>query len=348
VKVKTLGIATAAVVALSASAMAQAPRDNIWSVGSSTVFPYSQAVAEEFSSMGHPSPSIESTGSGGGFRIFCQGVGLDTPDISRASRAMKESEWDTCNSNGVTDITEVQVGYDGISLAMSRSAQEFDVSREQLYLALAADVPVNGEIVPNPYEKWSDIDPSLPDEDIIVYGPPPTSGTRDAWVELVMEHGCAQFPEIEALEETDEDRAKEVCQRMRTDGPFIEAGENDNLIVQQLETNTGALGIFGYSYVFENMDALQAATIEGVGPNQDTIADASYPVARPLFIYIKNAHRGVTPGLNEYIDLYTQDDTWGPDGYLVERGLVPLSDTLRAQERAEAMNGTGMTRFTSN
>jgi len=347
-KVKTLGIAAAAVVAFSASAMAQAPRDGIWSVGSSTVFPYSQAVAEEFASFGNTSPSIESTGTGGGMRLFCAGVGLEHPDITRASRAMKQSEWEACSANGITDISEIQIGSDGISLAVSRNGHAFDVTLPQLYLALAAEVPMDGEIVENPYNNWHEIDASLPDVEIIVYGPPPTSGTRDAWVELVMEEGCESFAEIEALAEADEDRAGAVCQRMRTDGKFIEAGENDNLIVQQLNSNPDACGIFGYSFLFENLDTLQAVTVDGVAPSQETIGDGSYEVSRPLFFYIKNAHRGVTPGLNEYVELYTDEDTFGPDGFLVERGLVPLSDEGRDRERDEALNGTQMTRFTSN
>jgi phosphate transport system substrate-binding protein len=347
-KVKTLAIAAAATVALSSAALAQSQRDGVWSVGSSTVFPYSQAVAEEFSALGNPSPSIESTGTGGGMRLFCGGIGLQYPDITRASRAMKQSEWDNCQENGIESITEIQVGSDGISFAVSRNGTAFDVSRAQLFLALAADVPVDGAIVPNPYTNWSEIDASLPDVEITVYGPPPTSGTRDAWVELVMEEGCEAFAEIEALHETDEDRAEQVCQRMRTDGHFIEAGENDNLIVQTLNNNTSAYGIFGYSFLYENQDALMPVTVEGASPSLETIGDGSYPVARPLFIYVKNAHRGVTPGLQEYVELYTDEDTFGPDGFLVERGLVSLSDEDRERTREEATNGTVMTRFASN
>ncbi len=333
-------------VASSTSALAQSPRDNVWSVGSSTVFPYSQAVAEEFSyTDGFSSPSIESTGTGGGMRLFCGGLGLAYPDITRASRAMKQSEWDNCQNNGVTDITELQIGSDGISLSVSRQGESFDISRAQLFLALAAEVPVNGQIAANPYERWSEIDASFPDVEIQVFGPPPTSGTRDAWVELVMEEGCESFSEVEALEEG---RMEEVCQRMRTDGKFIEAGENDNLIVQRLNADPTAYGIFGYSFLYENLSALQAVTVEGVAPSQAAIGDGSYTVSRPLFVYVKNGHRGVTPGLEEYLALYTSEDTFGPDGFLVERGLVALSDAARAEEHAEAMNGAGMTRYISN
>ncbi len=347
-KVKTLGIATAAVVALTASAMAQAPRDSIWSVGSSTVFPYTQAVGQEFSDLGNTSPSIESTGTGGGMRLFCGGIGLEYADITGASRAMKQSEWELCSSNGVTDITEVQIGSDGLSIAVSRNGTAFDVTRAQLFLALAADVPYNGQIVPNPYTRWNQIDASLPNVEITVYGPPPTSGTRDAFVELVMEEGCEGFAEIEALAEADEDRAEEICQRMRTDGPFIEAGENDNLIVQTLNSNANAYGIFGYSFLYENLDSLQPVLVEGVAPEAGTIEDGSYPVSRPLFFYIKNAHRGVVPGLQEFVELYTDEDTFGPDGFLTERGLVPLGDDARGRERNETVNGVGMTRYANN
>ncbi len=341
-----LAAVAAIAVGSSTSALAQSPRNNIWSVGSSTVFPYSQAVAEEFGyADDYSSPSIESTGTGGGMRLFCGGLGLSFPDIERASRAMKQSEWNNCQENGVTDITEIQIGSDGISLSVSRSGATFDVNRAQLFLALAAEVPYRGSVVANPYDRWSQIDASFPDVEIQVFGPPPTSGTRDAWVELVMEEGCKSFSEIEALEEA---RREEVCQRMRTDGKFIEAGENDNLIVQRLIADPTAYGIFGYSFLFENMSSLQAVTVEGVAPSQDAIGDGSYVVSRPLFVYVKNAHRGVTPGLGEYLALYTEEDTFGPEGFLVERGLVSLGQTRRNAERREALEGIGMARYVSN
>lgn len=344
-KVKTLSIAAAATMMFSISAMAQATRENVWSVGSSTVFPYSQAVAEEFGYGDFSSPNIESTGTGGGMRLFCGGIGLAYPDITRASRAMKQSEWDMCQENGVTDITEFHVGSDGITLSVSRDGTAFDISRSQLFLALAAEVPVDGAIVANPFERWNEIDASLPDAEIQVFGPPPTSGTRDAWVELVMEEGCEVFPEIKALEE---DRMETVCQRMRTDGKFIEAGENDNLIVQRLNSDPTAYGIFGFSFLFENLDTLQPVMVEGATPTQIAIGNGTYPISRPLFVYVKNAHRGVTPGLEEYLELYSDDDTFGPDGFLVERGLVALPDERREAERQEALNGIQMSRFSSN
>jgi phosphate transport system substrate-binding protein len=325
------GVATTLV--LGGPAVAQ---DQIQIVGSSTVFPYTQAVAERFgANTGAAAPVVESTGTGGGMQIFCEGLGTEFADITGASRAMKGSEWDLCEQNGVTNVTEILLGYDGLSMAVSQKGEAIDVSKAQLFSALAAEVEVDGEVVANPYKRWSEIDPSLPDIPITVYGPPPTSGTRDAWVELVMVEGCSEFPAIEAL---GEDRMAEVCQRMRTDGPFIEAGENDNLIVQRLTSDPNAYGIFGYSFLYENQDQLKAVEIGGVAPNEETIESGEYAVSRPLFIYVKNDHRGVIPNLQEFIEEYASDDSMGPGGYLSERGLIPLpEDKLReVQEAATA------------
>ena len=340
VKLKSLTMASAvAIAAFSAAGVAQA-RDQIQVVGSSTVFPYTQAVAERFANeTGSPAPVVESTGTGGGMKIFCGGVGTGYPDVTGASRAMKKSEYELCASNGVNDITEVLIGYDGLSMAVSRGGKQLDLTKAQLFEALAARVEVDGEIVENPYTKWSEIDSSLPGIEITVLGPPPTSGTRDAFVELVMEEGCGAFPAIAAL---DKDARKEVCQRMRTDGPFIEAGENDNLIVQRLESDPNAYGIFGYSFLYENQDKLQAVRIEGVLPEEHTIADGSYGISRPIFFYIKNAHRGAIPGLNEFIGEYTGDDAMGAGGYLAERGLIVLSDARRAEVQKAAKDGLTM------
>jgi len=338
------GIAAAALAAAVAPAAAQS-RNQIRIVGSSTVFPYTQAVAEQFAgATGNSAPVVESTGTGGGMKIFCEGVGPNTPDITGASRAMQDSEYEACVANGVDSITEVLIGYDGLSIAHSVDGPDFDLSKAQVYLALASEVPVDGEIVANPYKNWSEIDASLPDEPIQVFGPPPTSGTRDAFVELVMLEGCAEFPEIEAL---DGARGEEVCSRMRQDGPFIEAGENDNLIVQRLQADPHALGIFGYSFLYENSDTLKAAAIDGVVPDEDTIASGDYAVARPLFFYIKNAHRGVIPGLDEFVAEYVSEDAFGPDGYLPERGLIALGDAEREEVRAAVEAGQHMERFTN-
>jgi phosphate transport system substrate-binding protein len=342
VHIRTLSVAAAISVALVGAAEA---RDQIRIVGSSTVFPYSQAAAEEFANQtGKPAPVVESTGTGGGMKIFCQGVGTGQPDATGASRAMKKSEFELCLKNGVASITEVLLGYDGLSMAVSRNGKSLDLTKAQLFQALAAEVEVDGKVVDNPYKTWSQIDPSLPNTPIQVFGPPPTSGTRDAWVELVMEEGCKAFPAIKAL---DKDRHKTVCQRMRTDGPFIEAGENDNLIVQRLESDPNAYGIFGYSFLYENQDKLKGITVDGVEPNLDTIADSSYPVSRPLFIYFKNAHRGVIPGLDDFIKEMTSEAAMGEGGYLSERGLVPLAKSRREDVRKNAQQGMMMDRYSS-
>jgi len=308
-------------------------RDQIKIVGSSTVFPYTQAVAEEFGKKGGKAPVVESTGTGGGMKIFCQGVGEANPDLTGASRAMKKSEFELCTKNGVTDVTEIQIGYDGLSIAQSKKGKPMDLTKEQIFLALAAEVPDGDKLVPNPYKKWSDVDKSLPDIAITAYGPPPTSGTRDAFVELAMHEGCE---ELEYFKKN-KDQVKEKCTPMRQDGPFIEAGENDNLIVQRLDADPNAVGIFGYSFLYENADKLQGIKIGGIEPSFETIADKSYGLSRPLFFYIKNAHRNVIPGLNDFVAEYTSDEAMGEDGYLHERGLVvlPEAELKEMQERAK-------------
>jgi phosphate transport system substrate-binding protein len=336
-----LSVSALALAAMSATTAAA--RDQISIVGSSTVFPYTQAVSEQFSNnTGAPSPIVESTGTGGGMQIFCGGIGESHPDVTGASRAMKASEWATCVENGVTDVTEALIGFDGLSLAVSRSNDYvWDLSLEEIYLALGAEVPVDGEWVANPYSKWSEIDSRLPDTEIVVLGPPPTSGTRDAFVELAMHVGCEHTDYVENGD-FDGKWVKENCSRMRTDGPFVEAGENDNLIVQRLESDPNALGIFGYSFLYENLDKLKGVNIDGVEPTTDTIADKSYPVSRPLYFYVKNAHRGVIPNLQEFIEEYMSEDALAPGGYLSERGLVPLNDERRAKLQDEVVNGASM------
>jgi len=255
--------ATAALAVLALAGTAQA-RDQIRIVGSSTVFPFSTAVAEQFGKTGKfKTPVVESTGTGGGFKLFCAGAGEDSPDISNASRAIKDSEVETCKKNGVTEITEIKIGYDGIVIANSKSGPQFNLTVEQVWKALAKQVPVDGKLVDNPNKTWAQIDSSFPNEKIEVYGPPPTSGTRDAFVELVMDKGCETFPAIAAL---DADAKKAACQQMREDGAYIDAGENDNLIVQKLEANPAAVGIFGYSFLEENQSKIKGASIEGKTP----------------------------------------------------------------------------------
>ena len=335
-----LAIAAAAALALTASVAltdAAEARDQIRIVGSSTVFPFATAVAEEFGkTTDNKTPVVESTGSGGGLKLFCAGVGVGHPDITNASRRIKASEVERCAGNGVTGITEVKIGYDGIVLANSRAADAFSISLQQLFLALAKDVPSDGGMVPNPNQTWSDIDASLPAAEIEVLGPPPTSGTRDAFVELAMEGGCKTFPDIEALKKEDERAYKSICHAVREDGAFVEAGENDNLIVQKLETNPDALGIFGYSFLEQNRDKVQGSTIDGVEPDFDTISDGSYPVSRSMYFYVKTAHVGVIPGIDEYVATFTDEDAWGPYGYLADKGLIPLPDAEREAMRSQA------------
>lgn len=343
---------TLAVAALCTAGPALA-RDQIKIVGSSTVFPYTQAVAEEFGKKtGKKPPVVESTGTGGGMKIFCQGVGEANPDITGASRAMKKSEFELCTKNGVTDITEVQIGYDGLSIAQSKKAKPMDLTKAQIFLALAAEVPDGDKLVPNPNKKWSDVDKALPDIAIVAYGPPPTSGTRDAFVELGMHEGCKALDyfkkQKETLEKADYEKLiTEKCTPMRQDGPFIEAGENDNLIVQRIEADPNAVGIFGYSFLYENQDKLQGVKIGGIEPSFDTIADHSYGLSRPLFIYVKNAHRKVIPGMDDFLAEYTSDEAMGPDGYLHERGLVVLSPDVLKEMQERAKNSEKMSPPTS-
>lgn len=311
-----------------------AARDTISIVGSSTVYPFTTVVAERFGKTTEfGTPKVESTGSGGGLKLFCAGVGVAHPDITNASRRIKQSELDRCRANGV-EVVEVKVGYDGIVLANSKGAGQYEVSREDIWLALAKDVPgPDGNLVKNPHATWSDVNPDLPEVGIEVLGPPPTSGTRDAFVELVMEEGCAGFAAIQALEG---DARESACQAMREDGAFIEAGENDNLIVQKLEANRDALGIFGFSFLDQNRNKVQGAAIDGVTPTFDAIADGTYPVSRPLFIYVKKNHVGTIPGITEFLAEFTSDDAWGDLGYLTDRGLIPMPAEERERYASNA------------
>lgn len=351
---KTLHITTSVLAVVAMSASAAAARDQIRIVGSSTVFPYTQAVAEEFANQGGAAPVVESTGTGGGFQIFCGGVGVDHPDITGASRAMRKSEYDLCLQNGVTDITEALIGYDGLVIAVSRAnTLDWNLSLQQVYLALAARVPSadGASLIDNPYKMWSDIDASLPATAIVAYGPPPTSGTRDAFVELAMHVGCEETAYAKALEAAGNDDAydkfvEEDCSRMRQDGPFVEAGENDNLIVQRLEADPNAVGIFGYSFLYENQDKLKDVKINGVEATLETIGSFEYPIARPLYFYVKNAHRGVIPGMNEFIAEYASENALGDGGYLQERGLVVLANDVRTDLVNRLTNAVSMPAIT--
>ncbi|MGB7397210.1 MAG: PstS family phosphate ABC transporter substrate-binding protein [Candidatus Macondimonas sp.] len=331
-KISCLALATAATLA---TPMAAQARDYISIVGSSTVYPFSTVVAEQFGKSGQfKTPKVESTGTGGGFKLFCGGVGVQHPDITNASRAIKSSEKEDCAKNGVKDIVEVKVGFDGIVLAHSKDAKPLELDLKQLYLALAKNVPdpkSGDKLVPNPYKMWSDIDSSLPKQKIEVLGPPPTSGTRDAFVELGMEGGCKGFPLLKEMKEKDEKAFKAACHMVREDGAFIEAGENDNLIVQKLGANKDAYGIFGYSFLEENLATVKPVIINGSRPTYESIADGAYPLSRPLFFYVKKAHVGVIPGIPEFLAEFTSAKAFGPEGYLTDRGLIALPDDQRKQ-----------------
>jgi phosphate transport system substrate-binding protein len=318
----------------SAQSFAQSGRDYVYVVGSSTVYPFATVVAERFGRGSEfKTPKIESTGSGGGLKLFCDGVGVDFPDVTNASRAIKSSEVEICAKNGVTEIIEVKIGYDGIVLANALGAPVMKVSRADIFLALAKEVPgaTDGKLIENPYTTWNEVNPELPASRIEVLGPPPTSGTRDAFVELAMEGGCKSVAWIKALKSSDKNRYKAICHTIREDGAFVEAGENDNLIVQKLQANPDAFGIFGFSFLDQNMEKVKGSFIDGVAPTFDAIADGDYPVSRPLFFYVKKAHVDVIPGLRGFLREFTSERAWGEEGYLSDRGLIPMPDDERRE-----------------
>lgn len=361
-KKQILGAVAIAAALGSVSHVQAASRDAVSIVGSSTVYPFATVVAERFGrSTSFKTPKIESTGSGGGLKLFCKGVGAGTPDITNASRRIKKSEYNDCQANGVTDIVEVLIGFDGIAIANSKVAPQLKLSRKDLFLALAKDVPgPDGKLIPNPNKTWKDVNSSLPDTRIEVLGPPPTSGTRDAFAELALGGGAKKFADLKKLRGLKRDQVKEikalmsklgipasaydalakkkgkapkgkdlfkaVAYAVREDGAYIEAGENDNLIVQKLQANPKALGVFGFSFLEENGDKVQGSLVDGVAPNFDSIASGDYPVSRPLYFYIKAAHVGKIPGIQEYALEFTSERAMGEDGYLPEKGLIPLSE----------------------
>ena len=315
-------------LAVSVSTSTAFARDQINIVGSSTVFPFATAVAERFGkNTEYKTPVVESTGSGGGLKLFCSGIGKNTPDITNASRRIKASEVDLCAKNGVADIVEVKVGYDGIVLANSRASDVMNLTRKDIFLALAKNVPDGeGKTKPNPYQTWAEVNPSLPAIKIEVLGPPPTSGTRDAFVELAMEGGCKKIDWIKAMKKSDKNAYKTLCHTIREDGAFVEAGENDNLIVQKLEANPSAFGIFGYSFLDQNSDKVQGSTIGEVEPTFENIAEGAYPVSRSLYFYVKKAHIGVVPGIEGFLAEFISEDAAGEDGYLADKGLIPMTE----------------------
>lgn len=332
----TVALVSATLLATAANNTVSA-RDQLRIVGSSTVFPFATAVAERFGkTSGFKTPVVESTGSGGGLKLFCAGIGAGHPDIANASRRIKSSEVERCGKNGISSIVEVKIGFDGIVLANSRKSKQMSLTLKQLFLALAKDVPVDGKLVANPYKTWNEIDPALPADKIEVLGPPPTSGTRDAFVELAMEGGAKQIPMLKAMRKADKKRFKALAHTLREDGAFVEAGENDNLIVQKLEANPAAFGIFGFSFLDQNGDRLQGSKVGNVKPEFELIAAGDYPISRTLYLYVKKAHVGTVPGLQDYVAAFTDDQAWGPDGYLADKGLIPLPDAERAKVRAQA------------
>lgn len=316
------------ILALAATA-AQA-RDAINIVGSSTVYPFATIVAERFGkTTKFPTPKIESTGSGGGLKLFCAGIGVGHPDIANSSRAIKKAEVDKCASNGVNEIVEVKIGYDGIVIANAKGSDKFDITLRELYLALAKDVPNpdgTHTFVPNPYYNWSEINPALPNVSITVLGPPPTSGTRDAFNELGIEGGAKTYDWVKAIKKEDKKRYKTLTRTVREDGVYVEAGENDNLIVQKIRADHNILGVFGFSFLDQNRDVVQGAFIDGVPPEFETVSDNSYPLSRLLFFYVKKAHIGAIPGIQEYTSSFVSKQAIGEEGYLTDRGLIPLPE----------------------
>jgi len=307
---------------------AQSARDYIDIVGSSTVYPFTTVVAEQFARRtGFKAPKVEATGTGGGFKLFCNGIGVQYPDIANASRAIKRSEYDNCQKNGVHGIIEVKIGYDGIAIAHARHASPIALSLKELFLALAKRIPDpqnEARLIDNPYRTWNEIAPRLPANRIEVLGPPPTSGTRDAFVELAMEGGCKKFPYFVKLKAENEKAFHSQCHAIREDGAYVEAGENDNLIVQKLIANPKAYGIFGFSFLDQNVDKITGIAIDGVVPDFDTIASGTYPVSRPLYFYVKKAHVLVIPGMRQFLEEYSSEKAWGEEGYLTDKGIVPM------------------------
>lgn len=336
------GMAVAAATTLSAASLA---RDQIRIVGSSTVYPFTTTVAEQFGKAGNGKiPIVEATGTGGGMKLFCAGAGEDTPDITNASRPMKKVEFEECQKNGVTDIVEIKIGLDGIVLAISKNGADFNLTQEELFLGLAKEIhDENLNFIPNPHKVWQDIDPLLPATKIEVLGPPPTSGTRDAFLENVMEKGAKGFGGLRDIKDADEKNGtknyEKVWKSLREDGAYIDAGENDNLIVQKLEANPNAIGIFGFSYLDQNKEKIKSILVGGYQATYDDIASGKYPASRSLFIYVKKSHIGVIPGIKEFLAEYTANKTIGEDGYLVKKGLIsmPKADIEKSAQLASAL-----------
>ena len=336
--------ASALGLVLALGATGASARDLIRIVGSSTVYPFTTAVAEQFGKSGGKTPVVESTGTGGGMKLFCAGVGVAHPDMTNASRAIKKGEFADCQKNGVKDIIEIKVGIDGLVMAQSKAAQKLNLTLPQVFLALAETVPdKDGKLIPNPNKMWSDIDKSLPNVKIEVLGPPPTSGTRDSFHELFLEVGAKKIPALQALAKSDQKAFDKLWKTIRKDGAYIEAGENDNVIVQKLEANKNTVGIFGYSFLEENAAKLRGAAIEGVEPDYDQIAAGKYKGSRPLFIYVKKQHIGVVPGIDKFMAEYVSQKAMSKDGYLAAKGLVTLPKAEADKIVANVKSGKTLT-----
>ena len=339
---KTLAFASISALALAAcgdSGGAGGTRDSIRAVGSSTVYPFAKLVGERFARANpeFKAPLIESTGTGGGMNLFCSGIGMNTPDVTNASRRMKASEFENCQSNGVNEIIEIQIGLDGLAFASAQGGITMNLTPKIVYEAIAAR-PYGRE---QTAKTWSDVDPSLPDQPILVYGPPSTSGTRDSLKELILQVGCETNPEMKALKGSDEDRYNQVCTEVRSDGSYVDQGEQDNLIVQKIQGNSRAVGVFGYSYLEENSDKLQGLPMNGVQPNDETVTSGAYPGAREMFIYVKKAHLEAIPGLKEFLATWVENMQSG--GPLTQIGMIAASDEALAKSRDAALNYTTMT-----
>ncbi len=329
-------------VAISSFALAacgggsNASRDAAWAVGSSTIYPFASAVAEEVAKGGVKAPKVEQNGSGAGIKLFCAGVGAAHPDIANASRRIKKSEYEDCQKNGVKDIAEIQVGLDGIAFAESKKGPGIALKPVDIYKALAA----NPFGKPNTAKTWKDVNPALPALPILVYGPPTTSGTRDALAELILAKGCDSDPAMKELKKSDEAAHKKICTEVREDGAFVDSGEEDNLIVQKLAENPNAIGVFGYSFLEENQDKLKGITIDGIEPTYASISDFSYPGARPLYIYVKIAHLNAVPGLKDFVAAWAK--VWGADQLLSKKGMVISPEDVRTKNAAIAANPVAM------
>ncbi|MFY9831050.1 MAG: PstS family phosphate ABC transporter substrate-binding protein [Rhodoplanes sp.] len=343
-------IAAGAIAAtgLALTGAAQA-RDQIRIVGSSTVYPFTTTVAEQFGkASGTKTPVVESTGTGGGMKLFCAGVGETHPDATNASRRMKKGEFEDCQKNGVKDIVEINIGFDGLTVAQSKQGNPISLTLPQLLLAVAKEVPgPDGKLIPNPNKNWSDIDKSLPNTKIEVLGPPPTSGTRDSFHELLLEKGAEQIPALAELKKSDPKAFEKVWKTLREDGAYVEAGENDNVIVQKLEANKDAFGVFGYSFLEENTGKLRGVPLNGVAPEFDAITTGKYPGARRMYVYIKKAHVGIVPGLDKFVAEYVSPKATSEDGYLAKKGLVTLPKKELDEVRKNSTEMTPMQSPTS-